>query len=124
MQRRVLAPFDPLTARVVPFELKWSLLNRIEFTTTFDFCSLILQLLDTRKRCRHTDIQATPRGNPMSEAKHLIEDARKSFRLASTAQGPDEMENYVKMGREYIQLARTAAKVGEKLAVPPTWRGS
>jgi hypothetical protein len=60
----------------------------------------------------------------MSEARYLIEDARKSFRLASIAQGPDEMESYVKMGREYIQLARTAAKVGERLAVPPTWRGS
>jgi hypothetical protein len=46
----------------------------------------------------------------MSEAEHFIEDARKSFRLASTAQGIDEMESYVKMGREYIQLARTAAK--------------
>jgi hypothetical protein len=30
----VLAPFDPYQARVVPFELKWSLLNRIEFTTS------------------------------------------------------------------------------------------
>ena len=27
MQRRVLAPFDPCQSRVVPFELKWSLLR-------------------------------------------------------------------------------------------------
>jgi hypothetical protein len=58
----------------------------------------------------------------MSEAKHLIEDARKSFRLASTAQGPDEMENYVKMGREYIQLARIAAKVVVEDTSPSLWR--
>ena len=58
----------------------------------------------------------------MSETMSFIEDARKSFRLASTAQGPDEMERYVKMGREYIQLARTAAKVVVGDTSPSLWR--
>jgi hypothetical protein len=58
----------------------------------------------------------------MSEAKHFIEDARKSFRLASTAQGPEEMESYVKMSCEYIQRARTAAKIGVGDTSPSLWQ--
>ena len=58
----------------------------------------------------------------MSEAEHFVEDARKSFRLASTAQGPDEMESYVKMGREFIQRARMAAKIGVGDTSPSLWR--
>ena len=55
----------------------------------------------------------------MSEAAHFMDDARKSFRLASTAQGIDQMESYAKMGREYMQLVRTAAKF-EGMGIPPT----
>ena len=57
----------------------------------------------------------------MSEAAHFMEDARKSFRLASTAQEIDQMESYAKMGRDYMQLVRTAANVGTKNCSPSLW---
>ena len=43
----------------------------------------------------------------MSDTKHFIEDARKSFRLASTAQGEYEMARYASMGRDYINSRTT-----------------
>ena len=58
----------------------------------------------------------------MSETEHFMEDARKSFRLASTAQGIDQMESYAKMGREYMQLVRTVSKISkvERTSILPT----
>jgi hypothetical protein len=47
----------------------------------------------------------------MSETQHFMENKRKSFRLASPAQGLDQMASYAKMGREYIQRARAAAEI-------------
>jgi hypothetical protein len=57
----------------------------------------------------------------MSETAHFMEDARKSFRLASTAQGIDQMESYAKMGREYMQLVRTASKAEGTAILPTLW---
>ncbi len=57
----------------------------------------------------------------MSETAHFMEDARKSFRLASTAQGIDQMESYAKMGRDYMRLVRTAAKAEGPDAAPTLW---
>jgi hypothetical protein len=60
----------------------------------------------------------------MSEAEHFLKDARKSFRLASDASLADDIERHAGKGREYLRLAHLAAKVSERLAVSPTWRGS
>jgi len=57
----------------------------------------------------------------MSETENLMEDARKSFRLASTAPGIDQMERYAKMGREYMQLVRRAEKAGAENDSPSLW---
>jgi hypothetical protein len=58
----------------------------------------------------------------MSETKYFIEDARKSFRLASTAQGEHEMERYALMGRDYIKLAHDAGKLKDPKELPGLWR--
>jgi hypothetical protein len=47
----------------------------------------------------------------MSDADHFLQDARKSFQLASEATGLKEIERYAAMGRDYLQLAHKAAKV-------------
>jgi hypothetical protein len=58
----------------------------------------------------------------MSETKSFIEDARKSFRLASTAQGEQEMERYALMGRDYIKLAHDVGILKYAEALPILWR--
>jgi hypothetical protein len=61
----------------------------------------------------------------MSEAKHFLQDARKSFRLASEAQAPKDIERYAAMGRDYLQLAHKAAEVEPKHnhdPQPSLWR--
>lgn len=61
----------------------------------------------------------------MSEAKHFLQDARKSFRLASEANGPNEIERYAAMGRDYLLLAHKAAQVELKQdhePQPDLWR--
>lgn len=58
----------------------------------------------------------------MAQAKGFIEDARKSFRLASTAQGKHEMERYASMGHDYIKLAHDAGKLIDPKDVPGLWR--
>jgi hypothetical protein len=56
----------------------------------------------------------------MSEANNFLQDARKSFQLASEANGPKEIERYAAMGREYLQLAHEAAKAEPSL--PSLWK--
>ena len=56
----------------------------------------------------------------MSEAKKFLQDARDSFRLASEANGPKEIERYAAMGRDYLQLAHEAAKI--EPSPPSLWR--
>lgn len=51
----------------------------------------------------------------MSDADQFLEDARKSFRLASDSTEARSVEHYAEMGRDYLQLAHEAAK----LAVAP-----
>ena len=58
----------------------------------------------------------------MSATKFFIEDARKSFRLASTAQGEHEMERYAAMGSDYIKLAHDAGKLKDPKELPELWR--
>lgn len=47
----------------------------------------------------------------MGEANHFLQDARKSFRLASEAKGPAEIERFAAIGRDYLQLAHKAAEL-------------
>ena len=47
----------------------------------------------------------------MSEAEHFLQDARKSFRLASEAKGPEDVERFAAIGRDYLLLAHKAAEV-------------
>ena len=54
--------------------------------------------------------------------KGFIEDARKSFRLASTAQAEHEMERYALMGCDYIKLAHDAGKLKDPKELPRLWR--
>ena len=67
-------------------------------------------------------IHPTPRDNLMSETMSFIEDARKSFRLASTAQGEHEMKRYAAMGGDYIKLAHDAGKLKDQKELPGLWR--
>jgi hypothetical protein len=58
----------------------------------------------------------------MIVTRGFIEDARKSFRLASTAQAEHEMERYALMGRDYMQLAHDAGKLKDPKELPELWR--
>lgn len=61
----------------------------------------------------------------MSEPNDFLRDARKSFRLASEANGPNEIERYAAMGHDYLQLAHAAAKVEQPQShtqPPSLWR--
>jgi hypothetical protein len=58
----------------------------------------------------------------MIATKGFIDDARKSFRLASTAQAEREMERYASMGRDYIKLAHDAGKLNAPHELPGLWR--
>jgi hypothetical protein len=61
----------------------------------------------------------------MGEAKTFLQDARNSFRLASEAKGPKEIERYAAMGRNYLHLAHQAAEVEPKQnndPQPSLWR--
>jgi hypothetical protein len=61
----------------------------------------------------HSQVQPARQGNPMTEAEHFLQDARKSFRLAAEAVGLKEIERYSAMGRDYLQLAHNATKLKE-----------
>jgi hypothetical protein len=63
------------------------------------------------------------KGYLMSAAESFLKEARKSFRLAADSIRPKEIERYAGMGRDYLKLARDAAKDNEKPAHPPTWWG-
>ena len=60
----------------------------------------------------------------MSEAEHFLQDARKSFRLASEAKGPEDIERFA-ASRDYLQLAHKAAEVKlrpSQRPLPGLWR--
>ena len=50
-------------------------------------------------------------GEPNERGRTLLQDARKSFRLASEAKGPEDIERFAASGRDYLQLAHKAAEV-------------
>jgi hypothetical protein len=57
----------------------------------------------------------------MSEAENLLQDARKSFRLAADSFRTKDIERYAGMGRSYMQLAHDAAKIIESPTLPSLW---
>ena len=58
----------------------------------------------------------------MIQTKGFIEDARKSFRLESPAQGEREMERYAAMGHDHIKLAHVAGELNDSKDLPALWR--
>jgi len=58
----------------------------------------------------------------MSDAEHFLEDARKSFRLASDSIEARSVEHYAEMGRDYLQLAHDAVALAVVVPKPaPSW---
>ena len=58
----------------------------------------------------------------MSDAEQFLEDARKSFQLASNATEARAVEHYAEMGRDYLQLSHDAAKLVVVPSRPsPSW---
>lgn len=57
----------------------------------------------------------------MSDANHLLDDARKAFRLASHSTEAKSVEQYAEMGWDYLQLAHDAAKLAVVPGAPPKW---
>jgi hypothetical protein len=58
----------------------------------------------------------------MSDAKNFLDDARKSFRLASDSTEAKSVEHYAEIGHDYLQLAHDAAKQVVPKS-PPSWWG-
>lgn len=57
----------------------------------------------------------------MSDADRFLDDARRSFRLASDSTEARSVEYYAEMGRDYLQLAHEAAKLALAPKASPKW---
>ena len=58
--------------------------------------------------------------SPDGDAETLLFEARKSFQLAASAIGPEEIERHANQGREYLRRAHEAAEL--KDSKPSYWR--
>ena len=55
------------------------------------------------------------------DAELLLQNARKSFMLASRAPRGGDVARYAAMGRDYLELAHQAAKVDAQTPMRPIW---
>ncbi len=58
---------------------------------------------------------------PQNDAEQLLENARKSFMLASKAILGNDIARYAAMGRDYLVLAHQAAKIDTTVPKPSFW---
>ena len=58
---------------------------------------------------------------PENDAEVLLENARKSFMLASKAPTGIDIARYAAMGRDYLVLAHEAAKIDATTPQPSFW---
>ena len=59
--------------------------------------------------------------DPENDAELLLENARKSFMLASKAPTGIDITRYAAMGRDYLVLAHEAAKIDATTPKPSFW---
>jgi len=56
-----------------------------------------------------------------NDAEMLLQNARKSFLLASKAPNGGDIARYAAMGRDYLELAHQAAKLDVHMPMQPIW---
>jgi hypothetical protein len=61
------------------------------------------------------------RVHPTHQAEDLLENARKSFMLAGTAEASADILRFAAIGREYLERAHAAACVDEQQPVRRSW---